>query len=73
MASKCEACGQAVGVRGYRKVTYMEARKMARAAGLKADDLRYCYFREGMAQHAAKLLISIALKRRGSKSEPKTK
>ena len=72
MANKCVACGQTVRPK-YRKVTYVEARKMAKAAGLKYDELRHCYFREGMAQHAAKLLISIALKRRGSKSEPKTK
>ena len=46
----------------FEQVTRKEARRMARSAGLNEMNIRNCRFREGMAQHAVELLISITLK-----------
>jgi hypothetical protein len=43
---------------GYRKVSKNQARKMAKAAGLQRNQIYRCDFRDGMAEHAAKLLIA---------------
>ena len=42
----------------YRKVSKKQARKMAKAAGLVSDQITRCDFREGMAEHAARLIIA---------------
>jgi hypothetical protein len=60
VANKCPACGRG----GYRTVTYKQAWQMARDAGLYSKAISRCGFREGMAEHAAKLCISIFIKTR---------
>jgi hypothetical protein len=49
---------------GYRKISRNDARKMAKAAGLDRRRITLCDFRDGMAEHAAKLLIAWTVKRK---------
>jgi hypothetical protein len=42
----------------YRKVSKNQARKMAKAAGLVKNQIQRCDFRDGMAEHAARLIIA---------------
>jgi hypothetical protein len=55
---------EGASVMGYRKITRMDARRMAKAAGLRGNQIYRCDFRDGMAEHAAKLLIAWTVKRK---------
>lgn len=57
---------------GYRKVSRIQAKQLAKAAGLTKKHIYQCGFREGMAEHAAKLMISIAVKGRISRDAART-
>ena len=47
---------------GYRTVSIVRARQMAVEAGLVESKLWRRKFRDGMAEHAAQLIISLAVK-----------
>ena len=47
---------------GYRKVSAIQARGMAKAAGLDKGQIRRCHFHEEMAEHAAQLIIAWTVK-----------